>query len=330
MHIISSDGGGDAMTIKVYRTTGQALHRITLRHEYAFITTKRSLKDSKEFGLIRLTPSNDPVVNNYIYVGRHAYTRENFDKSECLMQIRKRFPSLNDDEVSFPDIKELYGLTEGKVLEMEVPGSDMAAVNRKWICECLQFKESEREYYLNDDFTSVKITFSKIAGRTVRHKDEAPVPVDVAGFDVYDRMIDSLIELDRTQHYGDGCFVEYSIISDDYEYRYLVTHFFSNHNWEIDPENLLNICFSAELLSGSCSKESVRFVHPSKITARKSDGAEYLVETIVMNNDDVSVKFRDGDTNEPSEADVAESRIYDNPVDFTLWADLYHQEIRMA
>ena len=318
------------MTFKVYKTVEQVLHRITLRHEYAFITTKRSLKDSKEFSLIRLTPSDDPAVNNYIYIGRPVSTRERFDKNECLMQIRNKFPSLKNDEVSFPDIKELYGFAAGKVLELDVTGNDMNVMNRMWVCECLQFDEREGEYYLSDDFVSVKITFSKIAGRSVRHKDEGPVQVDVADFEVYDRMIDSLIELDRTQHYGDGCCIEYSIISDGYEYRYFVTHFFSNHNWELDPENLLNICFSAELLSGSCSKESARFSHTSKITVRKSDGAEYLVETITLDNKDVSVKFRDGDTDEPSEADVAESRIYDNPVDFTLWADLYHQEIRMA
>ena len=318
------------MIIKVYRTTRQVLNRLTLRREYAFISTKRSLKYPNGFRLIRVVSSDNNAVNNYIYIGRPVYTRERFDKNECLMQIRKEFPSLNDDEVSFPDFKELYRLAEGKVLEMDVPGSEMEDVNHEWICECLQFKESERKYYLNDDYTSVKITFSKIAGRTVRYKDEGPIPVDVAGFEVYDRMIDSLIELDRTQHYGDGCFVEYSIISDDYEYRYLVTHFFSNHNWGRDPENLLNICFSAELLSGSSSKESVRFVHPSKVTARKSDKAEYLVETIVMNNEGVRVKFRNSKTKEPSEADVSRSRNYDNPVDFTMWADLYHQEIRMA
>ena len=107
-------------------------------------------------------------------------------------------------------------------------------------------------------------------------------------------------------------------------------HFFSNHSWNADPQNLLNIRFSAELLSGSCSKESVRFVHPSKVTTRKSDGSEYLVETIVMHNEGVSVKFRNSKTQEPSESDVSISRNYDNPVDFTMWADLYHQEIRMA
>ena len=51
---------------------------------------------------------------------------------------------------------------------------------------------------------------------------------------------------------------------------------------------------------------------------------------ITMDNSDVSVKFRNSKTEEPSEGDVAGLRFYDNPVDFTLWVDLYHQEIRMA
>ena len=318
------------MIIKIHRTVRQVLHRITLRHEYAYITTRRSLKDSKAVGLFSLVPSDDPMLNNYIYIGSPVYTREQFDKKKCLAEIIRKFPLLADNEVSFPDINELYRLAEGKVLEMNVPGDEIEAVNRKWICECLQFKENERKRYLSDDYTSVRITLSRIAGRTVRQAGEDPVPVDVADFEIYDRMIDTLHRIDKEQAYGDACFIEYSIITDDYEFRYCVTHFFSNHNWNVDPQNFLNICFSAELISGSCSKESVRFVHPSKITSHKSDGAEYLVETITMDNNDVSVKFRDSNTKEPSQGDVAGARTYDNPVDFDMWVDLYYQEIRMA
>ena len=237
---------------------------------------------------------------------------------------------INEDEISFPDISELYELSEGMVLEIDLKGKDLNDINQKWISNCLQFKKNGRKKYLSDDFSTVMISLTKIAGRTVRRKNEEPVPVDIAEFEVYDRMIDILLEIDKTQNYGDATCIEYSIISDEYEYRYYLTHFFSNHNWELDPQNLQNICFSAELLSGSCSRDSVRFSHPSKITSRKSNGVEYLVEMISMNNSDVSVKFVDGKTEEPSEGDVAGYRIYDNPVDFALWVDLYHQEIRMA
>ena len=84
------------------------------------------------------------------------------------------------------------------------------------------------------------------------------------------------------------------------------------------------------MLPGAFGKKNVRFSHPSKITSRKSNGAEYFVEKITMDNSEVSVKFRNADTEEPSEGDVAGYRTYDNPVDFTMWVDLYHQEIRMA
>lgn len=318
------------MRIKIYRTVKQVLHRITSRHEFALITTKMNIKDSKGSVLIRLITSDDTSINKYIYVGRPVYTRERFDKDECLAQIREKFSSINVNEVSFPDINELYRISEGKILEIYVVGNELEAVNQKWICKYLQFTESKRERYLNDDFTSVKISLSKIAGRTVRHGDEDPVPADIADFEIYDRMIDVLIYSDKDQHYGDGCIIEYSIISDEYEYRYCVVDFFSNHNWELDPENLLNILFTAELLPGSRSRENVRFLHPSKVTSRKSDGTEYLIEKIAMNNSDVSVKFRNTETKDPSECDVAESRTYDNPVDFAMWVDLYHQEIRMA
>ena len=318
------------MLIKVYRTVREVLHRITSRHEYALITTKRNLKEAKESCLIRLISSNDPSMNKYIYIGRAVFSRERFEKEVCLTDIRKKYPLLTDDEISFPGITELYELSAGKILEINVPENDMEAVNQKWICKYLQFKESEREGYLSDDFVSVKISLSRIKGRRVRHKDEDPVPVDAAGFEVYDRMIDILHRNGKEQHYGDACCIEYSIISDGYEYRYFVTHFFSNHNWNLDPKNLLNICFTAEILSGSCSRENVRFSHPSKVTSGKSDGTEYLIETIKMDNSRVSIKFVDGDTEEQTEGDVAGYRTYDNPVDFAMWVDLYHQEIRMA
>lgn len=318
------------MMIKVYRTTKQVLHKITSMREYAVIKTERTIKDSKSFCLIRLISSEFDPIKKYIYIGDRVYSREQFDKNECISKIRKKFPLINEDEISFPDISELYELSEGMVLEIDLKGKDLNDINQKWISNCLQFKKNGRKKYLSDDFSTVMISLTKIAGRTVRRKNEEPVPVDIAEFEVYDRMIDILLEIDKTQNYGDATCIEYSIISDEYEYRYYLTHFFSNHNWELDPQNLQNICFSAELLSGSCSRDSVRFSHPSKITSCKSNGVEYLVEMITMNNSDVSVKFVDGNTEEPSEGDVAGYRIYDNPVDFALWVDLYHQEIRMA
>jgi hypothetical protein len=314
----------NAMKIKVYRTITSVLNRVTLRREYAYITTKVRLNNPKKFGLIRLTSSDEPSINNYIYVGNAAYSRERFDHTECLMDIRKVFPSLKDGDISFPDINELYRLSEGKILEIDVEGNSIEDVNRTWVFELLQFNVDK---FHTNDFVSVKITLSKIAGRRVRN--EGVEPVDAASFEVYDRMIDVFLEIDKNQAYGDACSIEYSIISDGYEYRYFITHFFSNHNWSLDPHNLLNICFTAEVINGTYSKENVRFSHPSKITSRKTDGTEFLIEAITMDNSNVSVKFRNGDTKEPSKVDASRSRIYDNPVDFSLWVDLYYQEIRM-
>ena len=318
------------MTIKVYRTAKQVLHKLTLMREYALISTEKTLRDSDSFCLVRLISSEAAPVKRYIYIGDRVHSRERFDKKECLGKIRKKFPLVNDDEVSFPEITELYKLSEGMILDINVEGKELNDVNRKWVSDCLQFKESERIKYLSDDYSSVKISIFKIAGRTVSHKEKDPILVDIADFEVYDRMIDDLHKIDKSQSYGDGCYIEYSIISEGYEYRYYLTHFFSNHNWDIDPQNLLNICFRAEILSGSCSRDSVRFSHPSKITSRKFDGAEYLIKAITMDNSDVSVKFTNSGTEEPADGDVAGHRLYDNPVDFTLWADLYCQEIRMA
>ena len=318
------------MKIKVYRTVRQVLHRITSRHEFALIKTKNSIRAPKDSYLIRLLSSDASSDKNYIYIGKGAFSRERFDKNECLSEIRRKFPSLGDGEVSFLEISELYEFSEGKILEIDLKGNEMDAVNQKWICECLQFNADEREHYLNDDYSSIKISFSKIAGRKVRQTGEEPVSVDVADYEIYDRMINVFHRIDKEQAYGDACNIEYSIVSDGYEYRYYLTHFFSNHCWNLDPENLLNICFIGEMLSGSCSRENVRFSHPSKITTRKSDGKEYLIEMIGMDNSMVRVKFRGTDTHEPSEGDVAADRKYDNPVDLAMWIDTCYQEIRMA
>ncbi len=318
------------MKIKVYRTVKQVLHKITSRREYALITTKKSINAPNRSYLISLKSSDGSPVDQYIFVGGPVFSRERFDKSGCLKNIRALIPDIIDDEVSFPDIKELYNLSDGKILELDVEGKEREEVNHRLIYDCLQFKDREKKHYLSNDFTTVRISLSRIAGRTLRNKEEKPVPEDAACFEVYDRMIDVLSNADKHHHYGDACCIEYSIISDGYEFRYFITHFFSNHNWNADPENLLNICFTAELIHGACGKKNVRFSHPSKITSRKSNGAEYFVEKIKMDNSEVSVKFRDSKTNEPSEGDVAGYRTYDNPVDFAMWVDLYHQEIRMA
>ncbi len=318
------------MKLKVNRTISPVLHKLTAMREYALITTKKRITGKDASDLISLISSDDVLVNRYIYIGNRAVSRDRFDKAECLRTIRARFLSLNEGDISFPDIRELYGLSEGKTLVINVEGEDLPDVNRKWICDYLRFSESERKYYLNDDFTSVKICLSRIAGRSVRHKGEDPVPVDITEYEIYDRIIEDLHKYDKEQAYGDGFNIEYSIVSDDCEHFYYLTHFFSNHCWNRDPQNLLNICFSAELLSGARSKESVRFTHPSKVTSRRSDGAEYLIEAIEMDNDNVRVKFRNSKTKEPSEGDVAGFRDYDNPVDLSMWIDLYYQEISMA
>ena len=342
MHTNSSDGGGDHMKIKVYRTIRQVLGRLTSMREYAFITTEREIKDP---GLIRLISSDRTPVKEYIYVGRTVFSRERFDQNECLAEIRKKFPFLRNDEIRFPQITQLYRLSEDKVLVTDVPGDDLQDVNQRWICDCLRFRMNEREKYLNDDFTSVKLSLSRIEGRMAEQrmaekrsveersagqKGEKPVFVDVGDYEVYDRMIRDLNRIGKEQLYGDAYSIEYSIVSDDHEHRYYLTHFFSNHNWNLDPQNLLNICFTAEVLSGSADRDSVRFHHPSKVTTQSSDGAEYLVEAIRMDNRDVSVKFVNSDTKEPSKGDAAGPRNYDNPVDFAMWVDVYYQEIRMA
>ena len=318
------------MKLKVNRTISPVLHKLTAMREFALITTKKRITGKDASDLISLISSDDVLVNRYIYIGNRAVSRDRFDKAEYLRTIRARFPSLNEGDISFPDIRELYELSEGKTLVINVEGEDLPDVNRKWICDYLRFSESERKYYLNDDFTSVKICLSRIAGRSVRHQDEDPVPVDITDYEIYDRIIEDLHKYDKEQAYGDGFNIEYSIVSDDCEHFYYLTHFFSNHCWNRDPQNLLNICFSAALLSGSRSKESVRFTHPSKVTLRRSDGADYLIEAIEMDNDNVRVKFRNSKTKEPSEGDVAGFRDYDNPVDLSMWIDLYYQEISMA
>ena len=55
---------------------------------------------------------------------------------------------INEDEISFPDISELYELSEGKVLEVDLKGKDLNDINQKWISNCLQFNKKGRKNIL--------------------------------------------------------------------------------------------------------------------------------------------------------------------------------------
>lgn len=320
------------MMIKVYKAINTVLHRITMKREFALIAKSAGIAQCDEDIFNHIFLVDKSGAKYLLYVGDKVYTRERFDKKTCLSKILEKYPDLESDDVSFPTINELYKIAADKTLEITFTDDRRDRLNRKWINDYLQIGTNECECYMTDDFSAINIQLQRIGGK----KDDSIAKttervVDPAKFEMYDRLMKILYDSGAEEHYGDAFCIEYSIIYARQEYRYYLMYFFSNHNWESDPSNILNVCVTTTIIPGIFDSKDVRFTHPSKKTYCKEDGKEYLMVCMTMDND-VSIKFASvGEDNSRRQAkgDVAGNRVYDNLIDFTVWLSAFHQEISM-
>ena len=321
------------MMIKVYKAINTVLHRITMKREFALIAKSVGIAQCDEDILNHIFLVDKSGAKYLLYVGDKVYTRERFDKKTCLSKILEKYPDLESDDVSFPTINELYKIAADKTLEITFTDDRRDRLNRKWINDYLQIGTNECEWYMNDDFSAINIQLQRIGEK----KDDSIAEttervVDPAKFEIYDRLMKILYDSGAEEHYGDAFCIEYSIIYARQEYRYYLMYFFSNHNWNADPSNILNVCVTTTIIPGIFDSKDVRFTHPSKKTYCKEDGKEYLMVLLTMDND-VSVKFvseGEDSSRTQTEGDVAGNRVYDNLIDFYVWLSAFHQEIRMA
>lgn len=321
------------MMIKVYKAINTVLHRITMKREFALIVKSVGIAQCDEVILNHIFLVDKSGAKYLLYVGDKVYTRERFDKKTCLSKILEKYPDLEGDDVSFPTINELYKIAADKTLEITFTDDRRDWLNRKWINDYLQIGTNECEWYMTDDFSAINIQLQRIGEK----KDDSIAEttervVDPVKFEIYDRLMKILYDSGAEEHYGDAFCIEYSIIYARQEYRYYLMYFFSNHSWNADPSNILNVCVTTTIIPGIIDSKDVRFTHPSKKTYCKEDGKEYLMVLMTMDND-VSVKFvsvGEDNSRKQTEGDVAGNRVYDNLIDFSVWLSAFHQEIRMA
>lgn len=319
--------------IKVYKAINNVLHRITMKREFALISKTEEIAKCDEDILNQIYLVDKSGAKTLLYVGDRVYSRECFDKKTCLSKILEKYPELEKDDVFFPTINDLYRIAEGKTLEIPFVKEHRDQLNRKWINDCLQIGTNKGEWYMTDDFSAINIQLQRIGKKKEDSITEMTERVvDSAKFEIYDRLMKILYDSGAEEHYGDAFCIEYSIIYARQEYRYYLMYFFSNHSWNADPSNILNVCVTTTIVPGIFDSKNVRFTHPSKKTYCKEDGKEYLMVLMTMDND-VSVKFvsvGEDKSEKQTEGDVAGNRVYDNLIDFSVWLSAFHQEIYMA
>lgn len=319
--------------VKVYKEINAVLHRITMKREFALITTAEEIDQSDNDSPDFLFLIDKSGAKDLLYIGDKVYSRECFDKEICLSKILKKYPNLEKDDVSFPTINNLYKIAADRILEITFNDDRREKINRKWINDYLQIGTNEGEWYMTDDFSAINIQLQKIGERQENSiTSTIERTVDPAKFEIYDRLMKVLYDSGKEEHYGDAYCIEYSIIYANQEYRYYLMYFFSNHNWCSDPSNILNVCVTATIVHGIFDSKDVRFTHPSKKTYCKENGDDYLMVLLTMDND-VSIKFVSigkDNSEKQSAGDVAGNRVYDNLIDFTVWLSAFHQEIYMA
>lgn len=338
---------GETFTFGVMDTVGEALGLLTRKRAFFLLETGGRPPEPKQgrdgecgFPLV-LRGRGDPDARGLLFLLGEKRTRAGAAAKviESEKPTRHRIgEALSDvsnmERISLFDLRDKYG---GGALEARIWAGSEGEANDFWLREMLRLGRDPGKWYLSDDYSSVKVRLRRIAegrGEGPGNGGEGGAQAaDMADFEVYDRLSGKLAGEAVTEGvgYGDDVFVEYSVSSAAGKARYCATEFYSNHGWCEDPANLLVVRFTAEVLPGPCGLAEARSAHPSKLTARKSTGERFLVDSIAMENR-VSAKFSSGDgpgVLSPGESASAD-RVMDNPVDFNLWVDMHRKEIELV
>ena len=202
-----------SMKIKVYKAINAIIHRITIKREFALISKAEEMSQCDEDNLNHIFLIDKSGAKYLMYVGDKVYSRESFDKKTCLSKILEKYPNLENDDVSFPTINDLYKIAEDKTLEIPFNYERRDQLNRKWINDYLQIGTNEGEWYMTDDFTAINIQLQEIGKKK---EDSGFITtervMDPAKFEIYDRLMKILYDSGAEEHYGDAFCIEYSIV----------------------------------------------------------------------------------------------------------------------
>ena len=345
-----------AYLITVDKSVRQALDLITRKREFALLAADQRLSTAQERALERAgcvwveirdaakRAAGSQAERSYLIVSLESHTPSRdalpaagtFPDSElgaCLRELECD----GRTKTSFPPIKALYEFCEGATLVVDIGSGSEEGANWFWLRGMLRLGMDPGKWYASDDFSSIKVNLKRVStkpGSEASEENEPcdeSVPVDIAEFEVYSRLRNKLEHTAEDGGYGypNDIFVEYSVSSDAGSARYCATEFYSNHNWNRDPANLLVVRFSAEIVPGMCNQKDVRLCHPTKATTRGADCEHFMVDSLSMAND-IEAKFHTGrgEDRHPDEA-VSAARIMDNPVDFNTWVDMHRKEIEL-
>ena len=338
-------------SIEVDKTVRQVLDLLTRKREFKLVTTNLELSQMQMEMLLGARSAwcevrdigeegeSDEAERRYLVVGNPVASRDTARVTGPFIDPELHAFVLESETgyctVEFFPVEDLYERFEGKTLRFIIQADAEDEANRIWLREMLRLGTDPGKWYRCDDSSSITVSLQRFA-KNVEGKPASegavgvePEPVDIADFEVYDRLYGKLERMARDYCYGDDIFVEYSICSDEGVARYCATEFYSNHNWNADPANLFVMRFFGQIAPGECSPRDVQFSHPTKATERKADRERFLVDALVMTND-VRVKFYSGRGEErhPDET-VSADRVLDSFVDFDMWVEMYRKEVQL-
>ena len=334
-----------AYSIRVERTVRQVVDLLTRKREFALVSacgrissTKKLSLEAKGYEWIELCDVGKEAEANrseirYLVIGGCLNSREDVLRPDY--QGASEFACLKGCDLAFLSIDGLYGICEGRSLKYSLAACSENEANEYWLQRMLRLGEDPGKWYASDDFSSITVSMRRVVEGSASEAAGSEADcgereaVDVAGFEVYDRLCGKLEQMARSCWYGDDIFVEYSISSNGGCARYCATEFYSNHNWNADPANLLVVRFGAEVSSEKCSARDVQFSHPTKTTERKSNHERFLIDSLAMAND-IETKFSSGrgEDRHPNES-VSADRVMDNLVDFDMWVEMHRKEIEL-
>lgn len=267
-----------------------------------------------------------------LYVGHHLYSRDDGRRKE-LVKNELSGLRIDENQISFPTIRELYDLAKNRFLRCQIYGENEDEAALIWSAIHLGLGNDFGRYYISYDKTMLTLSLqrtSMASGSAIGH-DEVDGPVDPSEFTTYEQIFSKMHETSTTRSFGydDDIFVECCIRHDDVATRYLFIELFSNHNWGLDPSSLVEVKVRAEFVPDICDFDTMRFAHPTK-NIRRSNGVPYFLKSITTENA-VEPKFKVGKNREDEHTDntIAANRIWDNVIDFYVWLDILLGEIEL-
>lgn len=329
-----------SFVITIDRTQRQILDLLTRRKAFALVSLKKELREQvKNFSnreeRFYLLESCDDLASTddhdlYLFIGKTIRSRTDAGRKNIVFEQLKDL-NLSEDALSFPNMQELLESCGEKHVSTTIKSASEKDANQAWLRECLGFRLPEPQKYFSEDLSKQEIRLRKVAdseNSTVKSKVEAHFE-DAKNFEVYSKIFDHMAliaagKVPGTSLLNDDIFVEYTLsdgASGKFLARYMALEFYSNHAWKIDPLNLLNLRFTAKILSDPCTVEDVRFSHPSKATRDVRSNDQYLIDSIKVVNSMSGKKQKE---------DAQAEFLWDDPEEFEVWICGYREKIRFA